>query len=125
MTGPFSGIELNGKTAPLSISGNGIRINGTGTESGTGSDRNAGISAWGGSSVTMAATDSSVTGQEYGIYGQGGAIISVTCPGCTIDPIFNSSVAKSYRMSAMSGRSIIRGGSHGLFLTGSSTTGYG
>jgi hypothetical protein len=51
----------------------------------------------------MAAADSSITGKEYGIYGQGGEIISVICPGCTIDLIFNSSVAKSYRMSAMSG----------------------
>ncbi len=79
----------------------------------------------GGSSFTMAATDSSAVGQEYDIYGQGGAIISVICPGCTIDLIFNSFVAKTYRMSAMSGRSIIKGGSHGLFLTGASTTGYG
>ena len=64
MTGPFSGIELNGKTATLSISGNGIRINGTGTENGTMSDWNAGISAWLGCSVTMAASDSSAVGQE-------------------------------------------------------------
>jgi len=64
ISGPFSGIEQNGKTATLAISGNTIHINGTGTDSGTGSDRNSGISAGGGSRVNVTATDSSITGRE-------------------------------------------------------------
>ena|GEM_PF-79132 len=100
-SGPFSGIELNGKTSTLAISGNTIHINGTCTDSGTGSDRNSGISAWGGSPVNVTATDSSITGQEYGIYGKGGAIINVSCPGCTqprkVDPIhYVSYIIASY-----------------------------
>nr|WP_319539608.1 hypothetical protein [uncultured Methanospirillum sp.] len=65
ISGPFSGIELNGKTATLAISGNTIHINGTGTDSGTGSDQSSGISAWVGSRVNVTAADSSITGQEY------------------------------------------------------------
>ncbi|WP_181391656.1 lectin like domain-containing protein [Methanospirillum lacunae] len=126
ISGPFSGIELNGKTATLAISGNTIRINGTGTDSGTGSDRNSGISAWGGSRVNVTATDSSITGQEYGIYGQGGAIINVSCPGCTLGPIVSSTAGRPYREQVRSaGKSGIVGGVNGIFLTGTSSAGYG
>ncbi|WP_324292166.1 S8 family serine peptidase [uncultured Methanospirillum sp.] len=119
ISGPFSGIELNGKTATLAISGNTIHINGAGTESGTGSDRNSEISAWGGSRVNVTATDSSITGQEYGIYGQGGAIINVSCPGCTLGPIVSSTAGRPYREQAQSaGKSGIVGGINGIFLTG-------
>ncbi len=126
ISGPFSGIELNGKTATLAISGNTIHINGTGTDSGTGSDRNSGISAWGGSRVNVTATDSSITGQEYGIYGQGGAIINVSCPGCTLGPIVSSTAGRPYREQTRSvGKSGIVGGVNGIFLTGTSSAGYG
>nr|WP_324291962.1 PKD domain-containing protein [uncultured Methanospirillum sp.] len=126
ISGPFSGIELNGKTATLAISGNTIHINGTGTDSGTGSDRNSGISAWGGSRVNVTATDSSITGQEYGIYGQGGAIINVSCPGCTLGPIVSGTAGRPYREQARSvGKSGIVGGVNGIFLTGTSSAGYG
>ncbi len=123
--GPFSGIELNGKTASLAINGEKIHITGTGTESGTGYDRNSGISAWGGSSVLVSATDSSIIGQEYGIYGQGGAIININCPNCTIGPIGSSSVLSSSEVKSQAIGSLIQGGKDGLFLTGTSTPGFG
>ncbi|WP_146199763.1 PKD domain-containing protein [Methanospirillum stamsii] len=123
VTGPFSGIEMSGSTASLTLNGNRIHIDGSGTESGTGSNRNSGITAWSGSHIVGSMTESSITGQEYGVYGQGGATCSLTCPGCTIDPVVITSMIRSSdsEQTRPIGSSIT-GGIHGIYLTGTTST---